>query len=128
MISDYTMRRKASNENQNEIFSNLSQFQGKLTIDMRGFSITADENYVKDSNNTSYPSIFTMEIKRWADSGYKDTEKTVKDEEFFPSNFVIKNGSFYTYAAYVLQPRNQTEAIPTIPALSTQRNPLLLTT
>lgn len=65
---DYTMA--------NEIYGNMSQIQGTLTIDLNGFKLS-------QGTNTAYP-IVRSEIKPWSVTG---------DSALFPTEMYFKNGT-----------------------------------
>ena len=67
-----------------ELYNNISQVQGTITIDLNGFTLSAPVS--------SY--LFPTEMKQWTGSG---------DATIFPSEIVVKNGNIVIYNKSMIQ-------------------------
>ena len=82
MMRDYTM-------GEYEAYSNLSQIQGVLTIDLNGHTLSANET----------ETLFPTSLKKWTSSG---------DAEIFPSQITLKNGKIDVYNHAIITFANNT--------------------
>ena len=82
LMRDYTM-------GEYEAYSNLSQIQGVLTIDLNGHTLSANET----------ETLFPTSLKKWTSSG---------DAEIFPSQITLKNGKINVYNHAIVTFANNT--------------------
>ena len=82
MMRDYTM-------GEYESYNNLSQIQGILTIDLNGYTLSANES----------KCLFSTSLKKWTSSG---------DAEIFPSQITLKNGKIDVYNHAIISFANNT--------------------
>lgn len=82
LMRDYTM-------GEYEAYSNLSQIQGVLTIDLNGHTLSANET----------ETLFPTSLKQWTSSG---------DEKIFPSQITLKNGNINVYNHAIVTFANNT--------------------
>ena len=82
MMRDYTM-------GEYEAYSNISQIQGVLTIDLGGHKLSANKT----------ETLFPTSLKQWTSSG---------DAEIFPSQITLKNGKIDVYDHAIITFSNNT--------------------